>query len=439
MGKKETKQTYADTRADKAESERRYEDARDVSSARITDMQPGMGAIRNDVESGYRNLAPAGTLSAPKVNTQNVSFGGVGWDNIGPSRTISSGNLDDVLSQYKNLGPAFNTAQQAAIGGDVSKLREFGNTGGLDAEATNRMRGLGVYDEFAKTGGYSDTDVANIKAQALSPISSIYGGLRNEMSRRRAVTGGYSPGFDASTRALSRDASRQITDTSLNANVGIRDRINAGRLQGTAGLVGAEQNLQGLKTGNQLAGLNSASQIEMGLQDRINQYKLAGLSGQQATAQALADVERANIANENAINIANAQGGFEASRANAMGGLQADSLNATAANQAAAFNASNEMNAGQFNINNAQAMQMAGIGGLQNLYNTDVGQYQNELDRQNSLLGGQTQSNLSYLNNQGQLAIQPGIGGNIINTVGAVAGAVAPIMPSFRASSAAGA
>lgn len=375
MGKKETKQTYADTRADKAKTEARYDAAIDTSNKAIGGLDPT--GTRDNLAAGYSGLG------------NNVRA--LGFNPISAPRQIDTGALQNTLPRLKEFGDTggFSDERTASIMENVGGLKEIGRTGGLSSENIERMRGMGGFDEFAKTGGYTPESIANIKAQALSPISSYATGTRDELARRSAISGGYAPGFDAANRQLSRDTSRAIADTSLNANVGIQDRINQGRQWGIGGIAQSEGGIAGLQSSNKLQGLQAAGSLELQLQDTISRYRAMGLSMEQATATALAEFDSMNVGNEMRANM---------------------------------FNAEGQTGVDQFNINNQQNMNLAGMSGLQNLYNVDVGREQNERDRRHQLLGGQTNANLGYLSGQNQLAVQPGVGGNIISGIGAAAG-----------------
>jgi hypothetical protein len=347
MAKRETRETYQDTKKQAAQTSAQYNAAQGEAKERSAAQGQTVGDQRTALTGGYNSMMqPAGTLQA-----RSISF-----DPMGNPRDINVSELRDTLGGYKG----------------------FRDTGGLSTENVNRMRGLGGFDEFARTGGYTPESIANIKAQALSPISSYATGTRDELNRRAALTGGYAPGFDAANRQLQRDTARNIADTSLAANVGIQDRINQGRQWGIGGIAQTESGLAGMQTGN----------------------RLAALGGEGNIGQALSSFDARNIENE----------------------MQAEMFNKQMQDSVARFNAGMATEADLFNIQNAQHSRAQGMAGLQGLYNTDVGQYQNELDRRNALLGGQTQANLGYLNNQSQLAVQPGIGGNVMGAIGAGAG-----------------
>jgi hypothetical protein len=369
MAKRETKETYKDSKTERASTSNRYDTAIGGSQGLANNLTDSVNDQRGSLTGYYQTMMGSGggytpqSISARRIDDSAIRA------------------LDPALQDFATTG-GFTPGREESIMGTVNSLK---NNGGLSDENIARIRGNGGFDEFATTGGYDPTARANIKAQALSPISSMASTTRDELDRRRALAGGYAPGFDAANRQLQRDTSRAIADTSLNANVMLQEKINQGRQWGIGGLAGAETNIGGLKQ----QGLQSAGTLETNLQDLISRYRAAGLSMQQASAKALADIDAANVGNE----------------------LSASQFNANSANQ------------GQiFNITNKQGQYAAGVGGLQGLQDQELAQLIGERDRQQQLLNERTNANLGLLGNQTQLAVQPGVGGNIMGAVGAAAG-----------------
>ncbi len=103
----------------------------------------------------------------------------------GPTKQRADELYNKSLTGFEGYLPTGGIDQSAInrIGGDISSLRELGKTGGLNDEAIARYRGGGVYDEFAKTGGYSGSDIANIRSRSNSVIPSMYAGLKDELAR----------------------------------------------------------------------------------------------------------------------------------------------------------------------------------------------------------------------------------------------------------------
>jgi hypothetical protein len=125
--------------------------------------------------------------------------------------------------------------------------------GGLD-EAKNNFSGLAstggdwdprirdTYGSFAQNGGYNDSDIANIRSRATSGIPAFYQTLQDDMSRKAAARGqgNNSVGYQAGLARMARDQSRGVASADLDAEVGIKDKQNSGRLQGASGLFGLD-------------------------------------------------------------------------------------------------------------------------------------------------------------------------------------------------------
>jgi len=207
-----------------------------------------------DVEGSYRNFmggggVDTGAFNRFQGNLQEIGASG-GWS---PERIAS---MDENIRGYKDIA----------------------RTGGVDAEGQARMRGSGVFDEFAKTGGYSDLDRANIRSRATSGIPSMYGRMRDEAARASAVQGGYGPGRTAMAARMGRDQASAIADASLNAELGIMDKVNAGRQWGGSNIASSEGALQQLLSSNRLAGLGGASSTEANMLNSIAQNRIGASS-----------------------------------------------------------------------------------------------------------------------------------------------------------------
>ena len=485
-------------------------------------------AGRDDLHTRYSGLADGGTydpvnferLSAGagtyrgsgggggggRITAQNIKYKGidpsranfnavsdpdrVNYNAINDPERINYNTNEHGKGAYETLAQTggYDDVRRASVEGQVKGLQEFGRTGGLDDEAIGRFRGSGVFDEFARTGGYSDADQANIRARSLSPIGSYATGTQDELNRRRSVQGGFAPGFDDASNALRRGAARGITDASLNAELGIKERVNAGRMGGAQALSQAEGALQGLRTGNMYAGMTGAGGMDMNMQNAINSGMLSGAGG--LHNMSVADLEAqgintSNLMQSNMFNAANQLGTdkfntsnlMQSNQFNASNQLGADQYNASNLQQSNMFNTSNQMRADQFNASQRGAAQRsnaaagrasaarsaanarynagmerenaifnsrgqyttdtgnrdfdwetrkAGIGGLQTIQGNDIAQSQAERDRVQNSYGMQYGAQGQAQGQQNQIAMQPGAGGTALNFVGGLAGAAAP-------------
>lgn len=136
----------------------------------------------------------------------------------------SAGDYDSIMGQWRNLPN--QDLQYSPLGAPqqlgYNENSEFGNA-------------LSIYGNMASTGGYSGGDLQNIRERAISPIRSIYGNAMRNLSRQRALQGGYSPSYNATTAKMARDLSTQIGDITTNANAAIAQMVAEGKRAGAAG------------------------------------------------------------------------------------------------------------------------------------------------------------------------------------------------------------
>lgn len=402
MGKRETKSTLNASNQQAQTANTNYGNERTESTARLGSIDTA--TPKTGLSEGYKALGGSSTPIG------NISYEDVKYNPIANAGNIDTGLLKNVNTDWtafgKDGGIDTTSLERMRGGGGFEKLA----TGNITNDSRSRMRGLGGYEEFAKDGGYNEAARADIRSSALRPISALGSGLTQELDRRRAVQGGFSPGFDASSRALMRDTGRGMSEASVNARLAVQDRVNAGRQWGIGGLSNSELGINQLESGNILAGSTGLAQSENAAQGLRTGNMIRGMAGAESSAGTIGNFDSRNIDNQNNVNM---------------------------------FNAGNELSSGQFNANNrlgtarsnvdiasgnrdnAQGMAMAGLGGLQGLYNTDVNREQAEIDRGLGITDSRTNADLGYLQNRTGLATRPGIGGNIMQLAGAGAGAAA--------------
>lgn len=249
--------------------------------------------LYNQMKAGYTSLlTPAQAAISP-----GGGGGGGGGGSFNPSAS-GDPRFKEVENQYRDFSTTggWSPERTASMQGNINAFKDISRTGGVDEEGKNRMRGNGVFDEFQRTGGYSEGDKANIRSRATSVIPAMYSRLRDEAGRMSSVQGGYGPGKVAMMSRLARQNASGLSDASRDAELGIMDKVNQGRQWGTEGMSNAEGNLQGLMSRNKLTSLTGAADTEMGMVNSINQGKMYGTSGigglaendRQAAAQAAA-------------------------------------------------------------------------------------------------------------------------------------------------------
>lgn len=199
-----------------------------------------------DVEGSYRNFMSGGGVDTGRFNQ-------------------FQGHLGELASSG-----GWSPESRANVMGDVGKMRTMAD----DQAIANRYRGGGVFDEFARTGGYSDADISNIRSRATSVIPSYYDIARRDADRQGAVQGGYGPGRAALFSRLARDQARAAQGAALDAELGISDRVREGRQWGAGGMSDAEQALQSMR----MQALTGASGIESNMTNAIAQNRMGAAS-----------------------------------------------------------------------------------------------------------------------------------------------------------------
>lgn len=124
----------------------------------------------------------------------------------------------DISSAQRTTKGALNTASNVG--------------GGFASEAG------GTYRDFANTGGVTAGQQAETRKQAQGNVASIFDSLKQNLARRKAIQGGYSPGYGANEATLGREASAASSSAVNQANLGLLEMIRQGRLAGAGGLAG---------------------------------------------------------------------------------------------------------------------------------------------------------------------------------------------------------
>jgi hypothetical protein len=238
------------------------------------------------LRSGYGNMAGGGMNYGQGATAGASSGGGGGYSYQAPSGPNSSYGIS--MPGYKTFADTggYDADTKSQLMGDVGVARTIGQTGGIDADAQSRMRGAGVFDEMARTGGVGDTEARLMRARGQSSVGSTFQGLRGDVARQNSAQGGIGFGAAGAQGSLARSAARTLGDQAVNTDLSIAQQRATGRMQGAQALSGAEGSLQSQLVGNKLAGANQAGSQQMKMQDSINQGMQWGLSKQEATKRA---------------------------------------------------------------------------------------------------------------------------------------------------------
>ncbi len=248
-----------------------------------------MGKKKNtpDVKETYQRSTQAYDRSLTPTPTENefVPFSQNLNNAATASRERQTQDYGDIMGGYqdflKNLGGPTKFSFQNV---DARRPAELGEGYGFLREA---MPG---YREFSQTGGYSPTDVQELRARGVAPIRSAYSNTIRELDRARTLGGNAgSPNYIAARSRAQRELPGQEADALTTVNANLADAIRQGRMFGLQGITGTGSAMGSLASqeagrmlqadlANQAADIQTQGMGEQSLQNlRANQ--LAGLGG----------------------------------------------------------------------------------------------------------------------------------------------------------------
>lgn len=180
------------------------------------------------------------------------------------------------------LGPSGMGGGGGRSGEARSGYRRYATGGGVTDENKARIRGNGVFDEFSRTGGYSEADKANIRARGTRTIPSFFDGLRTVMNQQQSANPYGNAGYNAQFAQMTRDQAQQAQEAAQDAEFGIMDRVNEGRKWGSSSVSDAERALVDAVQRGEMFGIEGLSREDS--LDTDNSYRnralyLEGLGG----------------------------------------------------------------------------------------------------------------------------------------------------------------
>jgi hypothetical protein len=237
--------------------------------------------VETEINS-QRNTGMAGnTRMNDSIYGSNQQFN----QNFNQAGQANFGTYNDMMGRYNELyanpfgpgggGPGGGGWEDpyGEVNGLWSNLAHNGGGYGWDGLARGAVSdAIGGYGDFAKTGGFSNQDIQDIRARSVAPSRAVYQLGENAIQRQRALNP-FSPNANAAISQMARNRAIDIGDINVNANAGIAQMRQQGKLAGLGGLSQTGLGVQGASTNI----------------DQLNaQMKLAGINGMEGVAGARA-------------------------------------------------------------------------------------------------------------------------------------------------------
>lgn len=264
-------------------------------------------------ESIYRNMGQTGGIEIDKLRSQVAELEAMAKtgavDPAAQERIQSTINelrsfqfdpaakarIDSTIGRLEEIGRTggYDPAQLTAIRGDIDSLRSWAATGGVDPERLAKARGTidfmqggGIsdadlakwrgtgFDEFARTGGWSDAQQRDFRDRATSVIPAMYRAQEDEANRLNNIQGGGGAGFLAAQSRMNRQGAQQMQTAARDAEIDLGNNVREGRRWGIEGLANTERDIQGQMGTNRGVGLSAGNTLELG----VGQNRITGLA-----------------------------------------------------------------------------------------------------------------------------------------------------------------
>ena len=424
MGKRDQRKTQNDITRTTDQNQANTNDGISTTGERVANLTQRSDAERATINQNYNGWTGNGGITDEEADRlRNGGGGGGSSSSGGGGGGGGTPGVPDYLQAYyqmqgkdggfdagrlNNINTSANKLQNTsgnfgATDTSISGLQNFARTGGIQ-DATRSK----IYDptltEFSQTGGYSDTDKANLRARGNSGVSSFYSNLRDGIDRQRVAggsnvnAGNLNAGNMRLARQQSQDQSANIRDTEL----GINDSVRQGRMQAASKLSDAGLGVAGLESQNTLSGYGKGGDLDLNKQGQISSDLAAGGNLDLST-----------------------QMGINQSRLAATGGISQDtlgrmSISASQAANNAALAAQNE----RFIIGQRQQGRFEANQGLLDTYQAQPTELMNDQNLLRGYRQDQAANNFSGINARINASQIPGIGSTInsgLNNVKSVA------------------
>ena len=151
-------------------------------------------------------------------------------------------NFNQIKTKPKSTSP---TAAPSPIIPSESGGADSGGGSSWSSFNSGQPQSFAGFQNFAQTGGFSPTDLANIRARAVSPVRAVYANAQQNVNRQRALQGGYSPGFGVLQSRMAREQGQQTSDAAIGAESNIAEMVQQGKLAGLQGMASTEGTTSG--------------------------------------------------------------------------------------------------------------------------------------------------------------------------------------------------
>lgn len=208
-------------------------------------------------------------------DSQNATMNQLYGQNLGFQNNYNTGVATDLNSynqinnNYQGLIDSINNGTNSSLNlpGPIS-ASNISNVGAATSP---------YFQNFADTGGFSSSDLADMRARAISPTRATFANAQSNLNQNKAAQQ-FSPNYAAATAKLTRDLGYGISDANVDANASIAQLVQSGKLAGAQGLAGLDE--FNIGQGNSVNEFNAGQNNQVGEFNAGLAQSNAGLTGQ---------------------------------------------------------------------------------------------------------------------------------------------------------------
>lgn len=175
--------------------------------------------------------------------------------------TQQAGDYDQIMKNYQGV---LNKSNNSPVGYTPTNFSPIAPSLAQYSQSPDVTSSLSNLSGLSNTGGYDQQGISDLRARGISPIRSIYANAQQNLERAKGLSGGYSPGLNATTAKMAREEADQIGKITTDVNAGIAQNVASNRLSA------APQYAQAAAGANQAQ--TQSSQNNAAIMNQINQF-----------------------------------------------------------------------------------------------------------------------------------------------------------------------
>lgn len=158
--------------------------------------------------------------------------------NITPIQEKAQKDYDRMMQLYEGL---LNKTSGSTLRDRLQPMKPVQETYNEDPRLTGSITDL---EDLARTGGYTDEGISDLRERGLSPIRAIYANAQRGLERNKSLQGGYSPNMNAASVKMAREMSDLISGKTTDINAEIAGKVAEGKQRVAPQLTEALLNIQ---------------------------------------------------------------------------------------------------------------------------------------------------------------------------------------------------